>query len=290
MMLLKMAIYAGQIPEWLGEEDLRAFKAKVRRKLLGEAENEGFKGITGRESIFLFNEFYSLYAKPDRHINMQMLFDFFTKTRKLEDDGIPEKFLESLVASYDYTILQQIKESLYSYNTKKISNDILDYIFAINFDPGGVEQNPYTGNKVEITEAYFQSIEDFLIGTKVNNSQRQDYREEILHKYVSKTVMEIHGEGKRAKSTALYKELHQKYVRNLKANALDPFLENENFRNAIKEYHTKEFSSHDKKIRRDVTYLIRKLHNRYHYEESGAQEICIYAIDKDLPALFKQDL
>lgn len=63
-----------------------------------------------------------------------------------------------------------------------------------------------------------------------------------------------------------------------------------NFRNAIKEFHTKEFSSHDKKIRRDVTYLIRKLQNRFLYEESGAQEICIYAIDKELPALFKEEL
>ena len=37
-------------------------------------------------------------------------------------------------------------------------------------------------------------------------------------------------------------ELDEKYLRNLKVNALEPFANNTNFRNAIKEYKTKEFT------------------------------------------------
>jgi len=290
LLLLKMAIYAGVIPDWLAEDDRRAFKAKFRRSLLAEAENEGVSGITGRESIYIFNEFLSLYSKQDRHINMQMLHDFFAKSKLMDDDVISEKFIDSLVASYDYTILQQIKESLYSYNNRKIAADIQDYIFAINFDPGSVEHNPYTGSDLEITETFFSGMEDYLLGTKVSDSDRRAYREEILGKYISQAVMEMKGEKKSLKSTNLYQELHQRYVRNLKANALDPFLDNENFRNAIKEYQSKEFSSHDKRIQRDVTYLIRKLQRKFAYDESGAQEICIYAIDKELYSLFKEEI
>ena len=38
--------------------------------------------------------------------------------------------------------------------------------------------------------------------------------------------------------TRLYQELHERYVHNLKEKALDPFLENENFRRAIKDVDT----------------------------------------------------
>ena len=77
-------------------------------------------------------------------------------------------------------------------------------------------------------------------------------------------------------------------MRNLKNNALDPFLENENFRNSIKEFNTKEFASHDKKIQKDVTFLMKNLQNKYNYSEIGAKEVCIYVIDKNLAKIFKE--
>jgi len=222
----------------------------------------------------------------DKLINMQMILDFFNKNQELKE-RIPEKFLESLVDSYDYTILQQVKESLYFYNRARISKDIQNYIFAVNFDIGTVEKNTCTGQIVEVTEEFLHSIEDYLIGGKPKNTQREKFREEILQRYISNTATEIQLDGKKLSQSGLYKELLEMYNRNLKTNALDPFKESASFRNAIKEYNTRDFLSHDKKIRKDVTYLIHKLMNRYKYTENGAKEVCIYVIDRDIAGKFE---
>ena len=287
LLLLKMYIYSGIIPEWITDEDRRSFKAAIRRKILSEAENEGFTGITGRESIRIFHDFYVYSAKPEKLINMQMLQDFFTKHEELKP-LIPEGFLDSLVDSYDYTILQQVKESLYFYNRNMISRDIQNYIFAMNFDIGAVEKNPSTGQTIEITEDFLRIIEDYLISAKPSDKDRSSFRSEIQQRYISTTVSEMKFEKKKLAQTELYKELTEIYKRNLKTNALDPFKESANFRNAIKEYNTRDFQSHDKKIRKDVTYLIHKLMRRYDYTEAGAKEVCIYVIDKDIAAKFDQ--
>jgi len=286
LLLLKMFIYAGIIPEWITDEDRRSFKAGIRRKILSEAEDEGFMGITGRESIRIFHDFFVYHSKMDKLINMQMILDFFNKNQELKE-RIPEKFLESLVDSYDYTILQQVKESLYFYNRARISKDIQNYIFAVNFDIGTVEKNTCTGQIVEVTEEFLHSIEDYLIGGKPKNTQREKFREEILQRYISNTATEIQLDGKKLSQSGLYKELLEMYNRNLKTNALDPFKESASFRNAIKEYNTRDFLSHDKKIRKDVTYLIHKLMNRYKYTENGAKEVCIYVIDRDIAGKFE---
>jgi hypothetical protein len=63
---------------------------------------------------------------------------------------------------------------------------------------------------------------------------------------------------------------------------LEPFLENENFRQAIKDYNEEAFKTHDKRIRTDVTFLMNNLCTRCQYNEKGAKEVCIYVIDNDL--------
>ena len=285
MMLLKMLIYAGIIPEWITDEHRRSFKASVRRHILSEAEDEGFKGITGRESIRMFHDFFVINSRPDKLINMQMLQDFVEKNSVIKEQ-IPSEFLESLVDSYDYTILQQMKESLYFYNRNIISKDIQNYIFAMNFDTGSVEKNIYTGEEINITEEFLKSIEDYLLTSSPTDEQRDKFRKDIQKRYISSTIAEIKISGKRLSQTELYKDLIDIYKRNLKANALDPFKESDNFRNAIKEYNTKDFQSHDKKIRKDVTYLIHRLMSRYHYTENGAKDVCIYVIDQDIAGKF----
>ena len=285
LLLLKMYIYTGIIPEWIKDEDRRSFKAPIRRKILSEAEDEGFQGITGRESIRIFHDFFVYYSRGDKLINMEMLQDFFNKFEQIKE-RIPEKFLESLVDSYDYTILQQVKESLYFYNRNRISKDIQDYIFAMNFDIGAVEKNIYTDQVVEVSEEFLQSIENYLIEGEPGDNDRKAFRNEIQQHYISSTAAEIQVEKKKLSETFLYKDLLEMYSRNLKSGALDPFKESDSFRNAIKEYNTKDFLSYDKKIRKDVTYLIHKLMSRYKYTENGAKEVCIYVIDRDIAAKF----
>ena len=287
LLILKMDLYSGNIPEWIHEEDKRKFKAELRRKIIGEAEIEGVKGFTGRESIYLFNEFFSINCKKEKPISMEMVYDFFTKTKKELLNRLPDSFLESLIDFYDYSVLQQMKVCIYSYSRTRISQNILDYIFSVNFDVGAREKNKYTGKMIEISEDFFTSIEDYLIGSTANDEMRTEYREKILQKYISQTINEVSLDGKKIKETELYKDLHKKYVHNLKNNALDPFIENKTLRNAIKEFGTKEFKAHDKKIKRDATYLIQSLMRKFAYTETNAKDVCMYVLDKGLINHFK---
>ena len=72
------------------------------------------------------------------------------------------------------------------------------------------------------------------------------------------------------------------YVFRLKDNVLDPFIENDNFRRAIKDYGQAEFNSYDQRIKEDVKYLLNNLKEKFGYTEQGARQICIYLIDKNL--------
>lgn len=282
MLILKMELYAGIIPEWIREDDKRTFKADLRRKILNEAEKEGIGGFTGRESIYLFNEFFSCYSQSSKPITMKIVYDFFTEIKKDLSDRLPENFLESLVSHYDYSVLQQMKVCIYSYSRSRINQNILDYIFGVNFDVGTREKNKYTGKTLEISEEFLQSIEDYLIGSSVKEEIRRSYRDEILQKYISETINEMSLENKTIKETELFKNLYRKYIHNLKNNALDPFIDNKSLRSAIKEFGMKDFKAHDKKIKRDTTYLIQTMMRKYGYSQESAKEICIYVLDKGL--------
>jgi hypothetical protein len=287
LQLLKMEIYTGYIPNWLSEEDRKRLTAKRRRRIIAESENEGEHGISGRDAIKIFNEFFSTYAKSDKLIDMAVLYNFFFKSSKDLVKMIPKGLLDSLLRLYDYTILQEVKESLYYYNEKQISKDIQNYLFAINFEIGSTEICTYTDQKLEITEDFLEAIERQLLGSSVDHEKRLVFREYTQKKYTSNTLtQEMNVEGRRIGETSVFKELHDRYVHNLKEKALDPFLENENFRRAIKDYGEKDFKTYSKKIKQDVRYLMRNLGKKFRYTEKGAKEVCIYVIDSDIARKF----
>ncbi len=287
LQLLKMEIYTGYIPGWLTEEDRKRFTAKRRLKIIAESETEGEKGFSGRDSIKIFNDFYSTFAREDRLINMGNLYTYFTRTRRDLGDMLPVGFLESLIRLYDYTILQEVKESLYYYNAEQISRDIQNYLFAINFEIGSVETCKFTGERLEITEEFFESIENRLLGSRSDPERRGLFRRETQQEYASKTLtQEILLGGLDVTETDLYQTLHERYIYNIKEKVLDPFLENENFRKAIKDYNEEDFRTYDRRIRDDVTFLINNLCTKSGYTEQGAKEVCIYVIDNDLAAKF----
>ena len=157
LQLLKMEIFTGYIPKWLSEEDVAKFTAKRRHKIVAESESDGWKGLSGRDSIKLFNEFYSTYAREDKLIDMAMLGKFFRKYCKQDRDILPMGFLDSLLRMYNYTVLQEVKESLYFYNEEQISRDIMNYMFAVNFDVGTVEICEFTGERLDITRGFLPS-------------------------------------------------------------------------------------------------------------------------------------
>lgn len=289
LQLLKMEVYTGYIPSWLTEEDRKRFNAKRRKKVIAESETEGARGFSGRDSIKIFYELYSTYAKEDKLINMSMLCSFFSKISKNLNGFIPRGFLDSLVQMYNYTILQEVKESLYYYNEEQISRDIKNYLFAINFEEGSLETCNYTGDKLEITEDFFESIEKRLLGIEENGGRRLAFRKETQKEYASNTLTRgMMLEGKAITETELYNNLQERYIHNLKEKVLHPFLENENFRRAIKDYGNESFKAYDKRIQSDVAFLIKNLCNKYKYNDKSSKEVCIYVIDNNLALNFEK--
>jgi predicted Ser/Thr protein kinase len=289
LQLLKMEIYTGYIPTWLTEKDRKRFTAKRRRKVIGESDREGDRGFSGRDSIKIFSEFYSAFARDDKLITMADLCKYFTKARKDLLDLIPSSFLDSLIRMYDYTVLQEVKESLFYYNREQISRDIMNYLFAVNFEPGAVAVSTYTGDRLEISDEYLSSLEKRLIGDAGSESERLAFREDTQKAYTTRTLtQEIMIEGLAITDTRLFHAIHERYAHNLKEKALDPFLDNENFRLAIKDYRNPSFKTFDRKIKNDVTFLINNLEKKYRYSEKGAQEVCIYVVDNDLARKFGQ--
>lgn len=287
LQLLKMEIYTGYIPNWLSEQDRKRLTAKRRRRIIGESENEGKHGISGRDSIKIFGEFYNTFAKSETLIDMSILCKFF-ETRKELRASIPDGFLASLQHMYDYAVLQEVKESLYYYNEEQISREIRNYIFAVNFEPGASEKSPYTGDTLEITEAYLKGFEERILSSDAKEEERHRLRQDVQKQYATQTLtQEILGDGKNLETTSLFGELNEKYIYNIKEKVLEPFLENENFRRGIKDFGEEAFKTYDRKIRSDVTYLMNNLIEKYRYTHMGAKAVCIYVIDNDLARTFK---
>ena len=289
LQILKMEIYTGHIPDWLTEEDRKRLTAKRRKKIIAESEHEGDHGFSGRESIKIFSDFYAAYARKDKMITMSHLSTFFVRWHKELKESIPEGFMESLVHNYDYVVLQEVKEALYYYNEGQIERDILHYMFAVNFEPGSVELCRFTGEKLEITEEFLAGIEGRLLGQKGADPElRSAFRQETQREYTGRALtQEIMVEGKRPQDTGLFLALHDRYVYNLKEKVLEPFLENANFRRAIKDFDTEAFRTYDKRIRDDVTFLINNLSSeKFKYTKQCAKEVCVYVIDNDLARKF----
>jgi predicted Ser/Thr protein kinase len=288
LQILKMECYTGNIPAWLTEEDRKRLTAKRRRLIIDESEKEGVTGFSGRDSIKIFSEFYAAYARKDKLISMSSLNTYFTKWRTDLKDMLPEGFLDSLLRNYNYSVLQEVKESLYYYNEEQIARDLLNYMFAVSFEPGSVAVCRFTNEKLEISEDFLRAIEGRLLGNTVDDGARLAFRRETQKEYASRTLtQEILAEGRDPAETGLYQSLHERYIHNLKEKVFDPFLDNTNFRRAIKDYDTDAFKTYDKRIRDDVSFLINNLcAAKYHYTQQSAKEVCVYVIDNDLARKF----
>ncbi|OGV39697.1 MAG: hypothetical protein A2020_08710 [Lentisphaerae bacterium GWF2_45_14] len=280
MLLIKMEIYTGFIPEWLSEDDVKKLDRKLRRRIIiDEGDLEGGKGISGRESIEMFNAFFNRCKNRDDLISIENLADFFNQAEY--KDKIPDDFLSALERLYDYNLLQEIEESMFYYNIDQIANDIMDYLFAITLDSGTTGECPFTGRLLEINEDYLLGMERKLIRGGPSIYECVEFRNETLKNYVSKTLNEMRT-GTDIKDTALYQSLVKKYYLSLKENVLSPFINNDNFRRAIKEFGTPDFKNYDKRIKDEVKLLIKNLIFKFQYTEKGAKQVCIYLIDKNL--------
>ncbi len=290
-LLLRMEIYGGVIPHWLSEEDKRRFTAPIRRSLIGEAVNEGNKGFSGRDSLRLFGDFLSLYGpKPNESnsnlITMANVVDFFKHKidKKSRNDNIPSNFIDPLVDWYDYTVLNEVKEALYFYNEEQIRKDILNYLCAINYDPDGRKiECEFTHKDIEVTVEFLKLIGNRIAGEQMSDRYALKFAQDTQKKYIEMIAREP---GKKITETELYQALFNSYARNLKEKALEPFADNESFREAVKSFGSKAFKTFDTRIREHITYMIKNLVNKFGYTEQGAKEICLYVLDQKLTEKF----
>ena len=288
LMLLKMELFSGIIPKWLEEDDIKSLDNKMLKKIIAESDIYGKEGLSGRDSIKIFDQFYSKYAKEDRLISMPDLCTFFNKFDDQPKRMIPQGFLESLLRMYDYCILQQVKESLYYYNEEQIAKDIKNYISAVTNELDSIVKCIFTNEELHVTEEFLESIENRLLSEDLDKKRRQEIRNDVLKEYTTRALShEIMIEGKNITETRLFESLYERYVYNLKKRVLEPFIKNENFRNAIKDFDTKKFKAHDKRIKKDVKFLLDNLAEKFGYTTQGANEACIYVIDNDLANKFK---
>jgi predicted Ser/Thr protein kinase len=296
-LLLKMSIYSGIKPTWLSEEDLRSFTKGHRKHLiLKEGEKEGTFGISGRDSIRLFAEFCSIYASGSRKKKLITMADvdrFFRDQFKKQPalkDIIPKGFLDSLRGWYNYTVVQQIKESLYDYNERQIREDVLHYIVGVNLNVGGETTCIYTGKRVKATEEFLRTIEDNIWGSDAFEEEeaRMLHRRRIVEKYAR--FIAAGDYNLKIEATELYREIYNTYIYRLKNKTMDPFLKNKSFREAIKAFAKDEFETFDERVKKTVVLLMKNLCPKYGYTELGAREICMYVLDNKIAEEFLDKL
>ena len=95
-----------------------------------------------------------------------------------------------------------------------------------------------------------------MLGVDSSDGDRKTFRDETRKEYVTSTMtveMDVH--DKKLEDTELFFDIHEKYTEGLKSNVLHP-LKNENFRAAVKDYDTKNFKTYDKRIKKDVEFLL----------------------------------
>lgn len=285
--LLRMEIYSGVIPDWLSEGDRKNFTASVRRDLIAEGEVEGSAGFSGRDSIQLFGEFLSIYSGKGSLITMDDLVNFFKHKvdKDSRDKNIPKNFLASLLKLYNYAVLNEVKESLYFYNPQQIMQDILNYLLAINYDIGNKVKCDYTGDEIFVTVEYFKQMASRINGREMTETEALSFAEQIQKKY---TTFVAQGNSKTITETELYAELLEDYTRNLKDKALEPFLTNKNFLNAVKAFGTADFDIFDDRLKEHVSHMLNNLMEKFGYTEQGAKQICIYVVERNLVGEFQK--
>ncbi len=284
LMLLKMELFSGKIPDWLTDKDKSTISEKIFENVSKESDNDGFFGISGRQELSLFNQFYSKYSQTNNYITINDIIKFFEKDIDPEIKlKIPEKFLDALLKYYNNIVLQQIKECIYFYNRDQITRDILNYLYSISFDIGQEIFCPYTKDKFILTEDILKNFEAIYLGTVSTPIQRSEFRNKKHKEYISQTLsQEIKVQGLEITQTKQFKELFIDYTTNLKQNALAPFLNNENFRRALQDYGRKDFEKYEKRLQTTVNRLINSLKKRYNYSKTTAVQIVLYVLDKNI--------
>lgn len=282
LLLLKMDIYTGTIPDWITDGDVRKLTATIRSEIISDSTLEGNDGISGRLSINIFESLISKFKNQKKLITQEDIHAFVSKNECFKDE-IPGNFLEALEKSYDYNILQEVKASAFFFNKNEIKDKISDYLFALNFEFGEKKKSPYTKKMISIDENLLNQFENEILD-EISKIKQLQFRKEQQKEYISQTLsQEMRLKNKTLEESKQFKKLFKKYSKRLKSSSLKPWFGNSSFRRAVSEYGTKEFNSNDKKLKKVIKHIINNLIDKYDYDKNSAQQIILYLIDKKLP-------
>ncbi|PLX27743.1 hypothetical protein C0583_00690 [Candidatus Parcubacteria bacterium] len=297
MLLLKMEIYDGHIPNWLSDEDRKSFNAKLRRRLVDESADEGIVNtISTRKSIKMFQQLLEENANTDKLVDMKFLIKFINKqARKVEEVNLnpPEGFLDSLLNLYDFSVIQELREAMHMRNQKEIEKIVKNYFYVLNFldeelgtipvEDRRVEKNPYTQEDCEIDESTLSRVDEVIrsgIGSIAITYRRiEDHRQ---------FVSDMARSGNKIEETDIFQQTLRQYEKGLKEDILLPLEQNKNYRRAFIDWKTPSFESYDKKIKEDIKRIVTVLCRDFDYTEAGALQVCLYVIDKQLIERYKK--
>lgn len=272
-LLLRMEIYSGIIPLWLSEEDRKRFTSKIRRKVIAEAVVNGESGWSGRESIALFGGFLELHRDKEV-ITMDHLVNFFKKAiPKEQRDQIPQGFLNALTKWYNNQVLDQVREASYRLNENYLRKEILNFLYATNFNVGDKIRCPYTGEEFSITKEFLSKTVSLI---SENSKPSVEKINAVVEEYRRKCLAII-AQGRSLEESEIFKEIFESCINNLKKMAIKSV---KNIREGIVTFGTPDFNALNEEIRSETERIIGNMVTKFGYQATVAAQILLYVIDK----------
>lgn len=284
--LLRMELYRDYIPEWLKEDDFLKFDKSKRKKIIGESQQEGKEGITGRKSLSLFGAFITTYPKDKErsYLTIQDVVQFFQEDKSAPDfQNSGKSFLDSLVGNYEFEILQEVKECLFRYDEEAINRNLMNYMESFSYSLGMDVYCKETGDEFQLNAEFIRRIGSALHGTK-DSGLIKKRRDQEKSTYSRETLPQLKS-GVPLQQTTQFGNLHASYVHHLKKNVLDKYEDNENFRTAVKAYGTSRFAGLEDEVRQDVEFLYGNMEKRG-YSQDGTKHVVDYVLSNNLPDKF----
>jgi predicted Ser/Thr protein kinase len=287
LLLLKMELYTGKIPSWLLDKDISNFKKEIRKKVISDTELEGKSGISGRQSLNLFNKFISKCDLKAQAISMMQVMEF-VRNEVLFNTPATQKFTDALFNLYEYNVLDEVKDSMYFYNESKMKRDLKNYLFALNFETGEKIQCHYTGDILEINEEFYKTIEPFIFGDISDGNALETLRKQEHLTYITQTLSnEIKLRDKSIEQTEQFNLLLKKYAGNLKRSSISPYENNDHFKRCVAAFNTTAFNKFESPLKKTVIKIIDNMVLKFGYTEESAKIIILYVLDNKLNERFK---
>jgi len=288
LLLLRMELYRGHVPDWLHADDVKRFTKPVRKELLDLSETEGQSGVSGRQSLSLFNEFIAKHIEKDQPITMTNVAEYFRNLPGKQAAMIPEGFVDELFRLYEIAILEEVKEAIFNVNEEQIRDAISNYLYALNFEIGETVRSQYTGDEFQITEDWLYNVEQYLFDAGLSASEIMLKRRAIHKEYISRTLsQEIRVRKKEITETEQFIQLLRKYGDSLKKHSLEPYMANSNFRRALTEYKTENFNAYDTRLKTDIKFMLKSMQQKFGYSAEGALMAVMHVVENNLAEVYK---